>query len=77
METISNALFWISNGLMVPVALLLLLMLAKALWETINFFGEFYQRMKGQRAFDEALEDITPINAVEKLQPLVGQQRSA
>ncbi|MBQ9498596.1 MAG: MotA/TolQ/ExbB proton channel family protein [Bacteroidaceae bacterium] len=77
METISNALFWISNGLMVPVALLLLLMLAKALWETINFFGEFYQRMKGQRAFDEALEDITPTNAVEKLQPLVDKQRSA
>ena len=77
METISNALSWISNGLMVPVVLMLLLMLAKALWITVNFFGEFYQRMKGQKVFAEALENINPANAEARLLPLLGMQRSA
>ena len=44
METISNALFWISNGLLVPVVVLLLLFLVRALILVGAFFGEYYQR---------------------------------
>ena len=44
METISNALFWISNGLLVPVVVLLLLFLVRALILVGGFFGEYYQR---------------------------------
>ena len=48
METISNTLFWISNGLLVPVVVLLLLFFLRAIILAGGFFGEFYQRMKLQ-----------------------------
>lgn len=44
MNTISNILFGISNGLLVPVVLLLLALLARALYVAAGFFGEFYRR---------------------------------
>ena len=53
METISNTLFWISNGLLVPVVVLLLLFFLRAIILAGGFFGEFYQRMKLQKQFTE------------------------
>ena len=63
MEQISHALFWISNGLLVPVIVLLLLLLLRALLLLGGFFGEFYQRMKLQKTLAELLEAMTPDNA--------------
>ena len=40
METISNTLFWISNGLLVPVVVLLLLFFLRAIILAGGFFGE-------------------------------------
>lgn len=67
METISNTLFWISNGLLVPVIVLLLLFFLRALLVAGVFFGEFYQRMRLQKQFTEMLETMTPENADETL----------
>ena len=60
METISNSLFWISNGLLVPVIVLLLLFFLRAIILAGGFFGEF----------------ITPENINEQLQslPQAGKQ---
>ena len=57
METISNTLFWISNGLLVPVVVLLLLFFLRAIILAGGFFGEFYQRMNLQKQFTETLEN--------------------
>ena len=46
MEIISNTLFWISNGLLVPVVLLLLFFFFRAVFLILGFFNEFYQRKK-------------------------------
>lgn len=46
MEVISNTLFWISNGLLVPVILLLLVFFLRAVLLILGFFNEFYQRKK-------------------------------
>ena len=70
METISNTLFWISNGLLVPVIVLLLLLFLRAILLAGGFFGEFYQRMKLQKQFAETLENITPENIDGLLQQL-------
>lgn len=70
METISNSLFWISNGLLVPVIVLLLLFFLRAIILAGGFFGEFYQRMKLQKQLSEMLETITPENINEQLQNL-------
>jgi biopolymer transport protein ExbB/TolQ len=56
METISNALFWISNGLLVPVVVLLLLFLVRALVLAAAFFGEFYRRRARQQELTALLE---------------------
>ena len=44
MQTISNILFWISNGLLVPVVILLLLFFVRAIVLAAGFFGEYYRR---------------------------------
>ena len=76
METISNSLFWISNGLLVPVIVLLLLFFLRAIILAGGFFGEFYQRMKLQKQLSDMLESITPENINEQLQslPQAGKQ---
>lgn len=56
METISNALFWISNGLLVPVIVLLLLFLLRALVLVGGFFGEFFRRRSVQQRLISLLE---------------------
>lgn len=70
METISNALFWISNGLLVPVVVLLLLFFARAVLLAGGFFGEFYRRVHTQKSLAEQLEELTPDNIEEKRIPL-------
>lgn len=67
MTSISNALFWISNGLLVPVVVLLLLFFLRAILMIGGFFGEFWQKTKLQQQMGEMLENLTPEN-VEELQ---------
>lgn len=69
METISNILFWISNGLLVPVIVLLLLFLGRALLLAAGFFGEFHRRktILAQTAFIESADAEEVINGVNNL----------
>lgn len=57
METISNVLFWISNGLLVPVVVLLLLFLIRALALAGGFFGEYLRRRNIQKQLTALLEE--------------------
>ena len=70
METISNTLFWISNGLLVPVIVLLLLFFLRSLFLIGGFFGEFYQRTKLQKKFNVMLDTINGENCEEMLSHL-------
>lgn len=76
METISNTLFWISNGLLVPVVILLLLLLAKAVLLISSFFGEFYHKVNTRKEFALHLEELTPGNAEEKIRLLIGSNNT-
>ena len=53
METISNVLFWISNGLLVPDIVLLILLFVKALLLVGGFFGQYI----GMRKTDKLIHD--------------------
>lgn len=77
METISNTLFWISNGLLVPVIILLLLFFVRALILIGTFFGEFYQRTRLQQRFNALLEDVNSNNFEEQLSHLPKPSRFA
>ena len=72
METISNILFWISNGLLVPVVVLLLLFFVRALVLAAGFFGEFFRR-KTMLAQTDFLESGVREQVKEGLRTLAGQ----
>ena len=76
MNTVSNILFWISNGLLVPVVILLLLFFLKAILTIIGFFGEYWRRIKQQQALTKVLEEATPGNVVERLQAMPANVKS-
>lgn len=65
MTSISNALFWISNGLLVPVVVLLLLFFGRAILMVGGFFGEFWQKIRLQQQVNGILEEMTPDTAGE------------
>lgn len=76
MNTVSNILFWISNGLLVPVVILLLLFFLKAILTIVGFFGEYWRRIKQQQAVGRILEEATSSDVVEQLQAMPSKVKS-
>ena len=60
MNYISDVLFWISNGLLVPVVVLLILFFLRSLLLIGNFFGQYLQIRKVDRLFMDKVENLTP-----------------
>lgn len=59
MESISNLLFWISNGLLVPVVVGLLYLFIRALLLLGGFYGEYLERKKMEQALNGKLKELT------------------
>lgn len=70
MEAISNTLFWISNGLLIPVVVLLLVFLLYSVVLAGGFFVEYSRRHRQQGRTQKAIESLTAGNVVERLSPL-------
>ena len=66
MNYISDILFWISNGLLVPVVVLLILFFLRSLLLIGNFFGQYLQIRNTDRLFMTKVEALTP-DTVEEL----------
>lgn len=65
MNYISDVMFWISNGLLVPVVVLLILFFLRSLLLIGNFFGQYLQIRKVERLFMAKIEALTPSNVRE------------
>ena len=65
MNYISDVLFWISNGLLVPVVVLLILFFLRSLLLIGNFFGQYLQIRKVDRLFMTKVEALTPATVAE------------
>ena len=59
MNYISDILFWISTGLLIPVIVLLILLFGRALLLIGSFFGQYLSVRKAQAIVDTALKDVT------------------
>ena len=59
MTYISDILFWISTGLLVPVVVLLILFFPRSLLLLGNFFGQYLQTRKTDRVFREKILNLT------------------
>ena len=63
METITNTLYWISTGLLVPVVVALLFLFGRALILTGSFFGQYTQKVRSDATVNSALEKLNASNA--------------
>jgi len=62
MNYISDILFWISTGLLVPTVVLLVLFFVRALLLVGGFFGQLLSRRKADAQMDEVLNQLTAEN---------------
>ena len=65
MTYISDFLFWISTGLLVPVIVLLLIFFGRALLLVGTFFGQYMNVRKTHEAVKEQLDNLTANNLAE------------
>ena len=62
MNYISDILFWISTGLLVPTIVLLVLFFVRALLLVGGFFGQLLARRKADAQIATALDQLTADN---------------
>lgn len=60
MNVISNILYWISTGLLVPVIVLLIFFFIRAIFLIGAFFGQYMQQKKISIPFYKSIEQLTP-----------------
>lgn len=70
MELISNILYWISTGLLVPVIVILIFLFLRALVLVGTFFGQYLAIRKGAAQVRKALTGVTRENAEAVLERL-------
>lgn len=57
MEILNKVLYWISTGLMLPVVVILLILLFRALAALGSFYGAYVSRLKASKILDSYLEE--------------------
>lgn len=62
MNTISDIMFWISTGLLVPVVVLLIALFFRSLLLVGSFFGQYMSIRKTDRLIREQMQTLTPDN---------------
>ncbi len=62
MDIITNALYWLSTGLLIPVIVLLLLFFVRALLLGGSFYGQFINRNKNNAAIKKKLKEKGVVN---------------
>ena len=62
MNTISDIMFWISNGLLVPDIVLLIFLFFRALLLVGSFFGQYLSIRKTDKMLREQLETLRMTN---------------
>ncbi len=76
MTDITNVLYWISTGLLVPIIAFLLLSFLKSLMLLGSFFGVFINRLKYVKLQKPLIEDLhTNLSKLEELQGVKGNKK--
>lgn len=76
MEFISNILYWISTGLLVPVIVILIILFIRALLLVGSFFGQYLAIRKSSAQVRKALTGVTPDNLEAVLENLPKKNNS-
>lgn len=67
MELITNVLYWLSTGLMIPVTVFLLFFFARSLIMIGGFYGNYISRTKVNSKINRAIENISVDEFVDNL----------
>ena len=70
MNIISNILYWISTGLLVPVVVLLIFFFIRSLFLIGAIFGQYMQHNKVSVPFCNSIEKLTPTSLHEFMRSL-------
>lgn len=65
MNIISDILYWISTGLLVPVIVLLIILFVRALLLIGSFYGQYLSIRKTEALLREELNALTPVTVAE------------
>ena len=77
MSYISDILFWISNGLLVPVVILLIILFLRALLLIGSFFGQYLAIRRTDAFIRESLKTLSDSDAGDEELLTLGSQLSA
>ena len=72
MDQITNLLYWISTGLLIPVIVLLLIFFLRALLLVGLFYGMYIQKLKFNKTFKEKINHLNEDNVEALLESLNG-----
>lgn len=76
MNVISNILYWISTGLLVPVIVLLIIFFIRAIFLIGAFFGQYLQHKKISVPFYDSVENLTTDTLADFAQNLPAKSKS-
>jgi biopolymer transport protein ExbB/TolQ len=75
MDQITNLLYWISTGLLIPVIVLLLVFFLRALLLVGIFYGMYMQKLKFNKTFKEKINDLNEHNVKDLLNSVNGNTK--
>ncbi|NOU58334.1 MotA/TolQ/ExbB proton channel family protein [Marinifilum caeruleilacunae] len=75
MDQITNLLYWISTGLLIPVIVLLLIFFLRALLLVGLFYGMYIQKLKFNKSFKENINQLNEENVDKLLESLNGNNK--
>lgn len=76
MNVISNILYWISTGLLVPVIVLLIYFFIRALLLIGSFFGQYMMERKTSAMLKERIKDLQPEEVIPFVESLSDKSRA-
>lgn len=76
MNYISNILYWISTGLLVPVIVLLILLFCRSLLLIGSFLGEYFTSRQNTLSLKKKLQNIDKYNVTTLYRSLSGRESS-
>lgn len=75
MDQITNLLYWISTGLLIPVIVLLLIFFLRAMLLVGLFYGMYIEKLKFNKLFKESINELNEDNVVNQIESLNGNSK--
>ena len=76
MDTISKVLFWVSNSLLIPDVIVLLVLFGRSLLLVGSFYNQLITKFKNDKTFEDVIKKLTP-NTIPELKKLLPEKNNS